>query len=119
MRIRALVPLCLAAAVAVIAPGAAQARQANNVSFNLELRLGAGVTYKVLTSANQCADDIEFPAGTTTQAKQTQSLGFDPSSAILDGCITKASWVDYVIYVTGPWTGNVRFSYGNGQAGGA
>jgi hypothetical protein len=90
-----------------------------HVAVGLDLRLGAGVTYRVVSTANQCADDLELPADTTTKAAQVQWMGFNPSNAVLDGCFTRASWSFYQLDVTAPWTGRIQFSFGQGVNGGS
>jgi hypothetical protein len=43
------------------------------------------VTYRVVSTSNQCADDLELPADTTTRPAQVRWTGFSPSNAVIDG----------------------------------
>jgi hypothetical protein len=90
-----------------------------HVATSVELRLGAGVTYSIRSTSNQCADNLNLPADTTKSATETVWIGFDPSNEVDDGCFTRASWSNYIVYVSGPYGGQIEFSFGAGTNGGA
>lgn len=99
-------------------PPAPPAASSGHVATSVELRLGAGVKYQIASTSNQCADNLNLPTDTTKSATETIWIGFDPSNEIDDGCFTRASWSNYIVFISGPYGGQIEFSFGDGTNGG-
>jgi len=89
-----------------------------HVQFGIGLRMLGGVKYKIVSTHDQCVENIQTIDDTTSRTDEYRTLGYDPTNGFFDGCLTNSSSVDYEMKVTAPWTGKIAFSFGNGTPGG-
>ena len=107
-------------AIATPAPSAVKAGApgASDTRWVLEVRFGVGVRYRVNPIRWHCVENLQSADITTKESPEAHDLGFDPTSGVIDGCLTSASRVTYLIEVDSPWKGRMELTYEESAAAG-